>query len=374
VAEGHDTLTLEQARRLAVRATRLDRPQPTSILEVVRESGALQLDPTRSIERSERLVLFSRLGRYDIAELDRLLWEERALFTWRAFLYTSDDWPLIQAVGRRYPPDDGRGERVRAWLDDNASFRRYVLSTLRRRGPLRQSELEDRAVRPWESTGWSHGKNVSQLLEFLWAQGAVLVAGRAGQERIWDVADRVVPPAKALPTAEAARRHVEQRYRQFGPMTASGWKRIPNLWLLPLEEAFAALVRDGVLVPREVEGLKGPWYVHRDLLADRRPFRGRTTVLSPFDPLVYDRQRAERLWGFRYKLEIYVPAARREYGYYVLPILHGDRIAGRIDVVHDRKANVLRVNGVWWEHEPVEGLDGVLETLAAWVGAASIER
>lgn len=369
-----ETLTLEQARRLAVRATRLDRPQPRSILEVVQDTGALQLDPTRSIARSEQLVLFSRLGRYDVVELDRLLWEERALFTWRAFLYPVDAWPLVQAVGRRYPPADARGVRVRTWLEDNASFRRYVLSTLRRRGPLRQSELEDRSVRPWESTGWSHGKNVSQLLEFLWVQGAVLVAGRAGQERIWDVADRVVPPAKALPTAAAARHHVEQRYRQVGPMTGSGWKRIPNLWLLPLEEAFAGLVRDEVLVPHEVEGLKGPWYVHRDLLADRRPFRGRTTVLSPFDPLVYDRMRAERLWGFRYKLEIYVPADKREYGYYVLPILHGDRVAGRIDVVHDRKPNVLRVNGVWWEDGPLDELDGVLQELAAWVGAASIER
>jgi uncharacterized protein YcaQ len=369
-----DTLTLQQARRLAVRATRLDRPQPGSILEVVHDTGALQLDPTRSIARSEQLVLFSRLGRYDVAELDRLLWEERALFTWRAFLYPVDAWPLVQAVGRSYPPADARGGRVRAWLEDNASFRRYVLSTLRRRGPLRQSELEDRSVRPWESTGWTHGKNVSQLLEFLWAQGAVLVAGRAGQERIWDVADRVVPPAKALRTAAAARRHVEQRYREVGPMTASGWKRIPTFWLLPLEEAFRDLARDGVLVAHEVEGLKGPWYVHRDLLADRRPFRGRTTVLSPFDPLIYDRARAERLWGFRYKLEIYVPADKREYGYYVLPILQGDRVAGRIDVVHDRKANVLRVNGVWWEDEPVDELDGVLDDLAAWVGAASIER
>ena len=373
MAEAHGTLTLERARRLAVRAARLDRPQPRSILEIVRDTGALQLDPTRSIERSERLVLFSRLGAYDVADLDRLLWEERALFTWRAFLYPVDAWPIVKAAGRTYPHADGRGDRVRAWLEDNTSFRRYVLSTLRRRGPLRQSELEDRSVRPWESTGWSHGKNVSQLLEFLWAQGAVLVAGRAGQERIWDVADRVVPPAKALATAVAARRYLEQRFREVGPMTASGWKRVPMIWLLPLEEAFPGLVRDGVLVPHEIEGLRGPWYVHRDLLDDRRPFRGRTTVLSPFDPLIYDRQRAERLWGFRYKLEIYIPADKREYGYYVLPILHGDRVAGRIDVVHDRKASVLRVNGLWWEDEPVDGFDGVLDELAAWVGAASIE-
>ena len=97
-------------------------------------------------------------------------------------------------------------------------------------------------------------------------------------------------------------------------------------------------------------------------------------MLSPFDPLIYDRQRAERLWGFRYKLEIYVPADKREYGYYVLPLLRGDRVAGRVDVVHDRKANVLRVNGVWWEDGPVDELDRVLEGLAAWVGAASIDR
>jgi hypothetical protein len=367
-----ETLTLQQARRLAVRATRLDRPQPRSILEVVRETGALQLDPTRSIARTEHLVLFSRLGPYDVAELDRLLWEERELFTWRAFLHPVEDWPLIRAVGARFPSP--REANVAAWLEDNAAFRRYVLSTLRRRGPVRQSELEDRSVRPWVSTGWTHGKNVSQMLEFLWRKGEVLVAGRAGQERVWDLAGKVVPQAKPLPTAAATRLHVERRFRQLGPMTASGFKRVHAFWMLPLEDGFRELVRDGVLVPHEVEGLKGPWYVHRDLLADRRPFRGRTTVLSPFDPLIYDRRRAEELWGFRYRLEIYVPAAKREYGYYVLPIVHGDRVAGRIDVVHDRTAGVLRVNGLWWEDEPAAELDAVLDDLAAWLGAASIER
>ncbi|MGE5690359.1 MAG: DNA glycosylase AlkZ-like family protein [Pseudomonadota bacterium] len=367
-----DTLTLTEARRLAVRATRLDAPRPRSILEVVRDTGPLQLDPTRSIARSEHLVLFSRLGPYDVAELDRLLWEDRELFTWRAFLHPLDDWPLVRAVGKRFPSE--REARVGRWLEDNAAFRRYVLSTLRRRGPLRQSELEDRSVRPWVSTGWTHGKNVGQLLEFLWRQGEVLVAGRVGQERVWDLAERVVPPAKPLPAAAAARRHVEERFRQVGPMTASGFKRVHSFWLLPVDEAFRALVRDEVLVPHEVEGLKGPWYVHRDLLADRRPFRGRTTVLSPFDPLVYDRRRAEELWGFRYKLEIYVPPAKREFGYYVLPILHGGLLAGRVDVVHDRRANVLRVNGLWWEDAPVPAIDRVLDDLRRWVRADSIER
>jgi uncharacterized protein YcaQ len=160
-------LSLDAARRIAVRATRLDTPRPKSVLDVVRQTGALQLDPTSAVARSELLVLWSRLGRYAVSELDRLLWEERALFTWRAFLYPVEDWPLVAAAGRGFPDYDG----IASWLRDNKPFERYVLATLRRNGPTPQSELEDRSVRPWESTGWTHGKNVSQLLEFLWAQG-----------------------------------------------------------------------------------------------------------------------------------------------------------------------------------------------------------
>jgi uncharacterized protein YcaQ len=129
-----------------------------------------------------------------VQELDRLLWDERALFTWLAFLYHVEDWPLVADAGSRFPDYEG----IDAWLRDNAAFERYVLATLKSDGPTPQSELEDRSVRPWESTGWTHGKNVSQLLEFLWAQGKVLVAARRGQERVWDLAERIVPPAPPL--------------------------------------------------------------------------------------------------------------------------------------------------------------------------------
>ena len=362
-------LSLEAARRLAVRATRLDRPQPKSILEVVHETGALQLDPTASVARTEQLVLWSRLGRYDVAELDRLLWETRELFTWRAFLYPVEDWPLVAAAGKRYPPaQESRGEKVRGWLADNKPFERYVLATLRKNGGTRQSEIEDRSVRGWESTGWTHGKNVSQLLEFLWAQGKVMVSARVGQERVWDLAERVVPKSPTPSAAAAARVQVERLFLRNGVMTESGYKRVPALWILPLAEAFAALVRNGTLVPLEIDGARGTWYAHRDLLADTRPFRGRTTFLSPFDPLVYDRKRAVDLWDFRYRLEIYVPKDKREYGYYVMPILRGDRLAGRIEPVFDRKENVLRVEGLWWEDEPVD-VEKPLRDLAQWLGA-----
>ena len=128
------TLSLDAARRIAVRATRLDTPRPKSIVEVVRRTGALQLDPTSAVARSEQLVLWSRLGRYAVGELDRLLWEERALFTWRAFLYPVEAWPLVAAAGRGFPDYDN----IASWLRDNAPFERYVLDTLRRNGPTPQ--------------------------------------------------------------------------------------------------------------------------------------------------------------------------------------------------------------------------------------------
>jgi uncharacterized protein YcaQ len=366
-------LSLDAARRIAVRATRLDTPRPKSVLDVVRQTGALQLDPTSAVARSELLVLWSRLGRYAVSELDRLLWEERALFTWRAFLYPVEDWPLVVAAGKGFPDYDG----IASWLRDNKPFERYVLATLKRDGPTPQSELEDRSVRPWESTGWTHGKNVSQLLEFLWAQGKVLVAARRGQERVWDLAERVVPPAPRLSRQNAALAYLEQRFRQLGPMTEAGLKRVPTLRGLALADAFARLVRDGVLVACAIDGVRGTWYVHRDLLEPGRAIRGRTTLLSPFDPLVYDRTRAQELWSFRYKLEIYVPAAKREFGYFVLPILHRDRLVGRIDPLFDRKTGVLRVRQVYAEEGATEdagaAIAKAIQELARWLGASDVD-
>lgn len=342
----------------------------------MRETGPLQLDPTSAVARSEQLVLWSRLGSYDLAALDRLLWRERALFQWRAFIHPTGDWPVVAAAMRRFPQtNDARGRQIRDWLRENHAFRRYVLAELRRRGPLVQRELADRSVSSWQSRGWTADRNVSQMLELLWAQGKVLVAGRQGQERLWNLAERVVPPRPALPADEAARVEVERRVRALGLVTRTGIKRTAALWLLPLDEAFGRLVRDGVLVPMSVEGLRGTWYAHRDSLgADR--FRGRTTLLSPFDPLIYDRTRTQELFGFRFRLEIYVPKGKREFGFFVLPILHGDRLIGRIDPLFDRKVGVLRVNAVHAEPDaPAEAwpaVNSAIEELGTWLGAERV--
>ena len=369
-------LTREQARRLAVRAQRLCEPRPASVLDAVGEAGPLQLDPTAAVARSELLVLWSRLGDYDVAELDRALWEKRTLFQWRAFIVPTDEWPVYSAAMRLFPyGDSARSRLVREWLTENAAFRRYIMRELRRRGPLAQRELEDRSVRPWRSSGWTADRNVSQMLEFLWAQGKVLVAGRRGQERVWDLAERVIDTTPALPLREAARVGIEHRVRMHGIVRPSALRHAWAFYVLPVDQAIARLERSGAIVAARVDGVRGTWYVHRDNLdSGSSRFRGRTTLLSPFDRLISNRERTEDLFGFRFRLEIYVPKNEREFGYFVLPILHGDRLVGRIDPLFDRKAGVLRINAVHWETDAPNdvSLERTVEQLAAWLGAESI--
>ncbi|MGH2500447.1 MAG: DNA glycosylase AlkZ-like family protein, partial [Candidatus Limnocylindria bacterium] len=208
------SLDPSQARRLAIHAQALD-GTARDVLDVVRRLGRIQIDPTSRVAPSQLLVLWSRLGPYDPSDLDRLLWHERALFENSAFIFPVEDFPLVQARMRGFP----RGEtawprRVRAWLEVNAAFRRYVLRELERRGPLRSDELEDRSVEPWRSTGWTHDRNVTQMLEFLSAQGRLLVARRERSRRFWDLAERVLPAAvvraRPLGEREAARRIAER--------------------------------------------------------------------------------------------------------------------------------------------------------------------
>ena len=339
------------------------------------------MDPTSVVARTEHLVLWSRLGRrFRVADLERMLWDERSLFEYWAHIVHVDDYAIHRESMRRFaafaPGEPGRRVYWREWLKANASFRRYVLAELRRRGPLRTRELEDRSVEGWRTGGWNDdGKSTAMMLEILWAQGAVMIAGRDGQLRLWDLAERCVPVDQPrLSRSELARRVVEGHLRARGvgtpiqiSQTFSG--RLPG-W----ERALAALVRERVAIPAGVGELKGPWYVHADLL--ERPFRPRTTLLSPFDDLVSDRDHTEQLFGFRFRLEIYVPKAKREFGYFVLPILHGDRLIGRIDPKFDRSTGVLHVNAVYAQDDaPADAGTAVrrtIEDLGGWLGAQEV--
>ena len=321
----------EEGRRIAVRAQLLD-GSAEGVLETVRRLGFLQMDPISTVAPPQYLVLFSRLGSYDRDELDRLLWETRQLVEWNAFIWPAEDLPLLKARMRRR--DRPLDLRLIAFLKENASYRRYVLRELDQRGPLLSREIEDHAPTGREAHRWWGERKMGLLLGVLNARGEVAVVGRRGKQRVWDIAERWYPETEKVSWPKAKQIIEENRFRALG-----------------------VKLENGRLV------------AHRDAVDEPVP-PARTTFLSPFDRLIHDRARAEALWDFSYRLEMYVPAAKREYGYYVLPILRGDRIVGRIEPVHDRKAGVLRVNGVWWEPgvKPVS-LDRPLRSLARWLGA-----
>jgi uncharacterized protein YcaQ len=355
----------------------LDAPRSRSIEEVVRRLGEVQMDPTSVVARTEQLVLFSRLGRrFRVAELERLLWRDRALFEYWAHIVPTDDLPIHRISMRRYPHGTWkRRAYVRDWLQANDAFVRYVIGELRRRGPLRARDLENRAAEGWHTGGWNdEGQNVPMLLDILWLQGRVMIVGRDGQQRIWDLASRSLPRVPSRPASQIAAELVDRQLR------ARGLERLDRIGILfdgpvPMRDsAIRRHLREGMIVPIEVEGLQGRWVAHGELLDTT--FRGRTTLLSPFDDLISDRERTKRLFDFRFRLEIYVPKAKREFGYFVLPILRGDRFVGRIEPVFDRKASVLRVKAVYAEADakPADGAAArrAIEELAAWLKATDI--
>jgi uncharacterized protein YcaQ len=331
------TVSLAQARRIAVRSQLLD-GSATSVLQTVRRLGFLQIDPISTVAPPQRLVLWSRLGPYDPGELDRLLWKERKLFEWSAFIWPIEDFPLIRARMRRRRGTYTYDKRGAEFLRTNARFKRHLLRELERHGPLPSREIEADLMVSRDPHDWWGSRKVSLMLELLEGRGIVAVAGRQGKQRLWDLAERWHPEAESIPWPEARRRLEEKRLRSLG-----------------------------------VTYEQDEWHAHPD--AEDGPVPKRVTFLSPFDRLIHDRDRAEALWDYRYRLEMYVPKAKREYGYYVLPILRGDRLIGRIDPALDRKTGVLKVNSVHWEPgvKPVS-LQRPLRDLAKFIGAGSIDH
>ena len=324
-------VTRDEARRIAVRSQLLDGSAP-GVLDTVRHLGFLQLDPISTVAPPQHLVLWSRLGsRYDRAELDRLLWEERKLIEWRAFLYPAEDLPVLRArmrQRRRLPSST-------SFVKEHAAFRRYVLRELERRGPLLSREIETHSSMALERHDWWGSRKMGLMLEVLSSRGEVAIVGRRGRQRVWDLAERWYPETETLRWPQAEKLIEERRLRALG------------------------VVRDK---------RQDRWLAHPE--ATDGPVPDRATLLSPFDRLIHDRARAEALWDFHYRLEMYVPKLKREYGYYVLPLLVGDRVVGRAEPLFDAKSKTLRMLGAWGDTARV---GEALDDLAAWLGAERIE-
>jgi uncharacterized protein YcaQ len=397
-AESIRTITPTVARRLAIARQRLAGPRPAAthdgVLGVVRALGCLQLDPISVVARSHHLVLYSRLGPGAPTLVDDLLERERRLFEYwahAASIVLTEDYQLHQPMMATYTAGgSAHHQRVRAWLSDNAALREHILTRLRDEGPLLSRQFEPDERNPWVSSGWTSGRTVSRMLDYLWLGGEILVAGRQGGQKRWDLAERVLPPdtpRAPLPSREVVRRAVERSLRALGVARPD---HISRHFIRGRYPGLAAVLRDlqaeGRIVPLAVADdgvtLPGQWYIHADdlALADRLAgpdWQPRTALLSPFDNLICDRARTEQLFDFRFRIEIYTPAAKRQYGYYVLPVLHGDRLIGRVDPAFDRRRSCLTVNAIFTEPgalaDAARVITAAIEDLAACLEARTID-
>jgi uncharacterized protein len=392
------TVDLGTARRLAIAKQRLSgrppRSSPASVLDVAREIRCVQLDPVSVVARSPLLVLRSRLPSFRPEHLDRLLWRDRSLFEYwahAASIVLSEDYAIHRYLMRNYPLP---GSRFGEWAVRNDALRRSILREVARRGPLRLRDLDGNAVsEAWVSTGWTRDRNVDQMVRFLWVQGRVMVARRRGLEKWWDRADRVLPAealaGRSLRDAEVTRRAAELSLRGLGVATAAHIKghftmdRYPGLPVV-LERLERSGAIDRVEVVDDGARLPGTWYVHRDDVdmlerIERGRWEPRISLLSPFDNLIHDRRRSALVFGFDYRMEIYVPKARRRYGYYAMPLLVGDRFVARVDPALDRERGRLLLHavtpedGVKPDRSNAATLAEAVHELAGWLGADGVE-
>lgn len=340
-----------------------------------------QIDSVNVLVRAHYLPAFSRLGGYDRALLDRAAWgrkSDRRLFEYwahEASLLPLDLHPLLHWRMARAERGETGWAHVRAIAQEHRPVATEILRRIAGEGALAASDFDTGGGRP----GWWEWSETKRALEWLFWSGQVTTATRRGSfERVYDLTERVIPPAiLATPTPperDAQRMLVERAARALGVATESELRDYFRLKPAESKAAVATLVDTGALLPVQVKGWRGLAYLHRD--AVRRRGVDACALLAPFDPLIWERGRTERLFGFRYRIEIYTPAHKRTHGYYVLPFLLGDRLVGRVDLKADRQAGVLLVQAAHFEadapHDARERLDAALAEMAAWLGLAKV--
>lgn len=400
-------IPLQTARRLALQkqlldGSVLDRGASTdkqAILQVMAHLRCIQIDPIRAVERTELLVLWSRIGSFHPGDLHELLFRDKVLFEdWAhcASIVHMEDYPLF-LYGKRVFAEQVRQKRVRmqAWLTDNQALLQSMRTQLQQRGPLATSDfVVDVPHVPWQSSGWSSGRSIPRILDHLFACGEVMVADRQGNRKVWDLVTRFLPCTanrQELDAWTVSRIGLQYAIQALGVATPT---QIRNHFMRRAyphaQQVLSDLAREGMLQPVRIlpangaEALPGTWYVHQDDVPQltaltQRDVAGRTVLLSPFDNLICDRARTRLLFDFDYTMEIYVPVRKRQYGYYVLPILTEDGFLGRMDTRMDRKTDSFQLQALYLESgrtddlHKVPALAATIQDLARFLGARNIK-
>ena len=395
------SISLETARRLAILKQHLSGPRPAAdadgLLTVARSLRCIQLDPISAVARSHQLVAFSRLGPYDPAIYDHLLFRDKMLFEYwahAASIVLMEDYPIHSVTMRKYVRGESAWERhVREWMHTNQDLHDGILREITVHGPRlsRQLGLDGQHPEGWVSTGWTSGRNVSRMLDFLWMRGELMVAGRSGGQKLWDLSSRFLPEGldrTELASEQATELAIEHAVRALGVAKTQHIKKhfIRGRYVhytSALENLEAAGTLQRAHVHGHHAGLRGTWYLHAsdgpvvDAL-ERGEWQPRTMLLSPFDNLICDRERTQAMWDYDFRIEIYVPKDKRKYGYYVLSLLDGDRLIGRIDPAFQKREHRLDVQAFHLEPGAPDdretagrGADAIRE-LATFLGARQI--
>ncbi len=351
--DGH-ILSRDEARQIAVRAAHLDADRPGDVADMVRGIAMVRVELTSTVLPAADHIAWSRIGsHYQPADLVHAVSQGR-LFERGWMLRPMSDLGLYLAGMRSWPDRSN----TREWMDANADFARGILDRIADLGPLTSRDIPDESFVPWPSTGWTNNRNVTQMLECLHMSGALAVIGRAGRLRVWDLAERVFPPVDEVPDDQA------RRIRSERLLTACGIMR-DSIAVSPTELHGVVPVGE----PATIDGVPGRWRVDPQQLD--RSFEGRTVILSPFDRLMTDPQRVARLFDFDYQLEMYKPAATRLWGQFALPVLHEDRLVGKVDARSDRSSGRFVVHRV---HEDVpftramrDAVDAEIDAFAGWM-------
>lgn len=401
-------ISLRTARQLAIRKQLLDsnrrvsgvkgkKASKTDLMRVFNALRCVQIDPIRAVERTELLVLWSRLGTFSPQDLQALTFDDKLLFEdWAhcASIVLLEDLPLFQYV--RSSKVDGTGfyaSRMRDWLRQNQLLIQHMRQELKEKGPLSTAEFSQNVPHvPWTSSGWNSGRSIPRILNHLFKNNEVMVAGREGNRKYWELTEKFLPAnadTKDISSNEMSRRGLQLSLRSLGVGTP---RHIYNHFIRKAYPNWQSVLRDleadGLHVPvglRTAEGslLEGAWFIHKEdvelvTTGELEVSEDRTVLLSPFDNLICDRQRTSLLFDFDYTIEIYVPKAKRKYGYYVLPILMEEVFLGRVDLQMDRKQNLLMVNALFLEEawrtvtDKASALANNIQDLAFFLGAREV--